>query len=215
RVSSTRSSGWEVNSKDMALSKRRPGSPISMSDLRLLEQRAYSGRPVLSADELRSVTQGGYSDQPDWAVNMPPPPETSTTLKSGAGNQVDPNALYNYLRNKFAQSKLAGYVPPDGKRWGITTGSAAEWAALGLAVAKQESDLNTRSYNAADPGGSAGLFQFGQGQTQFTKGGNQFDPQESASAFVRAAEHYVGGKGSVANLGETFGSIRRPNEAGQ
>src|SRR5215471_21506994 len=194
---------------------RRAPSQISMSDLRLLEQRAFSGRPVLSADELRSVIEGGYSDQPDWVANMPPPPAPVTTLKAGSRGQVDAGALKSYLQNKFANSRLNGYVPPDGARWGIKTGSPAEWAAFGLAVAKQESDLNTRSYNSADPGGSAGLFQFGQGQTQFTKGTNQFDPQASADAFVRAVQHYVGGQGSVANLGETFGSIRRPNEAGQ
>ena len=136
------------------------------------------------------------------------------TLEAGEGNRVDPKALFGYLQNKFANSPLIGYVPPDGARWGIKTGSAAEWAAFGLAVAKQESDFNTTSYNAADPGGSAGIFQFGQGQTQFTKGGNQFNPQESADAFVRSVEHYVNG-GSIANMGETFGSIRRPNEAGQ
>ena len=143
------------------------------------------------------------------------PPTSVDTLKAGEGNRVDPGQLYSYLQNKFANSSLVGYVPPDGARWGINTGSAAEWAAFGLAVAKQESGFNTRSYNASDPGGSAGLFQFGQGQTQFTKGGDQFNPQESADAFVRSVEHYVANKGSVANMGETFGSIRRPNEAGQ
>jgi hypothetical protein len=153
--------------------------------------------------------------QADPSFVQPKPPTSVDTLKAGEGNTVDPGQLYSYLLGKFANSGLVGYVPPDGARWGIKTGSAAEWAAFGLAVAKQESGLNTRSYNASDPGGSAGLFQFGQGQTQFTKGGDQFDPQESADAFVRSVEHYVANKGSVANMGETFGSIRRPNEAGQ
>jgi hypothetical protein len=138
-----------------------------------------------------------------------------TELKAGEGNRVGAGALYSYLASKFADSGLVGYVPPDGARWGITTGSAAEWAAFGLAVAKQESDLNTRSYNASDPGGSVGLFQFGQGQTQFTDGRDQFDPQASADAFVKSVQHYVGNQGNVSNLGATFGSIRRPNEAGQ
>jgi hypothetical protein len=138
-----------------------------------------------------------------------------TELKAGEGNRVEAGALYSYLASKFADSDLVGYVPPDGAKWGITTGSAAEWAAFGLAVAKQESDLNTRSYNASDPGGSVGLFQFGQGQTRFTDGRDQFDPQASADAFVKSVQHYVGNQGNVSNLGATFGSIRRPNEAGQ
>jgi|SRR5215831_15336797 len=120
--------------------------------------------------------------------------------------------LYNYLRGQFADSGLVGYVPPDGASFGITNGSADEWARFGLAVAKQESDLNSRSYNPSDPGGSLGLFQFGQGQTQFTQGQNQFDPENSANAFVRSVQHYVGNGGTISNLGGTFGSIRRPNE---
>ena len=150
------------------------------------------------------------SDPPKAAAEKPAPAQ----LKAN-GNSVDPVRLHSYLKSKFADSGLVGYVPPDGARWGIKTGSASEWAAFGLAVAKQESDLNTKSYNSTDPGGSVGIFQFGQGQTQFTKGSNQFNPQESADAFVRSVQHYVGDKGSVANLGATFGSIRRPNEAGQ
>ena len=142
------------------------------------------------------------------------PPKPVDTLTADEKNRVNPVTLYSYLLGKFSHSGLVGYVPPDGARWGIKTGSAAEWAAFGLAVAKQESDLDTRSYNAADPGGSAGLFQFGQHQTPFAQG-DQFNPQESADAFVRSVEHYVGNRGSVANMGETFGSIRRPNEAGQ
>ena len=139
----------------------------------------------------------------------------SKPVASGSTGRVDPVGLYSYLKDKFADSNLIGYVPPDGARWGIKTGSASEWATFGLAVAKQESDLNPKSYNASDPGGSAGLFQFGQGQTRFTGGRDQFDPQASADAFVRSVQHYVGNQGRVANLGATFGSIRRPNEAGQ
>jgi hypothetical protein len=56
------------------------------------------------------------------------------------------------------------------------------------------------------------LFQFGQGQTQFTQGQDQFDPYNSADAFIRSVQHYVGNGGSISDLGATFGSIRRPNE---
>jgi hypothetical protein len=138
------------------------------------------------------------------------------SLKADDKNRVDPVSLYSYLLGKFAHSGVVGHVPPDGERWGIKTGSAAEWAAFALAVAKQESDLNARSTNLADPGGSYGLFQFSQkGQPQYTNGEDQYDPQHSADAFVRAVEQLVGPKGKIDNLGVTFGSIRRPNEAGQ
>lgn len=174
--------------------------------------------PSASDEEIRAANERALVQPPPVEAKPPAeakPPTPVDTLKAGDRNRVDPVALYSYLLGKFSNSGLVGYVPPDGARWGIKTGSAAEWAAFGLAVAKQESDLNATSYNAADPGGSVGLFQFGQGQKQFTKGADQYDPQQSADTFVRAVQHYLANKGSVANLGETFGSIRRPNEAGQ
>ena len=129
-----------------------------------------------ASDDWRTwITVDGTPADPSFIQPEAKAPTPEDTLKAGERNRVDPGQLFSYLRGKFADSGLVGYVPPDGARWGIYTGSAAEWAAFGLAVAKQESDLNTRSYNASDPGGSVGLFQFGQGQTQFTKGGNQFD----------------------------------------
>ena len=59
---------------------RKPASSISLDDLRLLEQRAYSGRPLLSAEELGSVLGGGYSNQPDWSANMPPSGDDTAKL---------------------------------------------------------------------------------------------------------------------------------------
>jgi hypothetical protein len=143
------------------------------------------------------------------------------TLKAQANGRVDPTQLYGYLRSKFANSSLNGYVPPDGAKFGIKTGSPEEWATLGVAVAKQESDFKAGEVNTADKGGSVGLFQFGQGQKIFTKGGDQRDPQQSADAFVRSTEHYLKGpggawgKGNIHALSETFGSIRRPWETTQ
>ena len=136
-------------------------------------------------------------------------------LTAGANNRVDPTQLYQYLRNQFANSSLNGYVPPDGAKFGITKGTPEEWAAFGVAVAKQESGFNTRSYNASDPGGSAGLFQFGQGQTYLTKGTDQFNPQASADTFVRSVERFAKGKQGIGGMSITFGSIRRPHETTQ
>src|SRR5215469_5919598 len=137
-------------------------------------------------------------------------------LTADSKNRVDPVALYRYLLGKFSKSSVLNHPPADGADWGIKTGSAAEWAAFGLAIAKQESDLDARSTNLEDPGGSYGLFQFSQtGQPKYTNGEDQYDPQKSADAFVRSVEQLVGGKGSIAHMGVTFGSILRPHEAGQ
>ena len=211
------------------------GKPASRDDLSDSDKALYdSGVEKAKAGQMptdaeqHALYNGNFDASKLPPIELPPqtvtaqPPAKSKlptpidTLKADNRGHVDPVQLYSYLLNKFANSDLVKnhYIPPDGKRWGIKTGSAAEWAAFGLAVAKQESDLDTKSYNGADPGGSAGLFQFGPHQAPFAQG-DQFNPQESADAFVRSVEHYVGNKGNVANMGATFGSIRRPNEAGQ
>jgi hypothetical protein len=135
-----------------------------------------------------------------------------------AGGKVTPESLFGHLVEGFRNSKLAGVVPKDGARFGITTGSPEEWARFGLAVAKQESGLNPRSQNLTDPGGSFGLFQFNQ--SQFGLHGNAFDPTASADAFVRSAEKLASGPGGIGagtkgGMGSIFGSIQRPGETTQ
>ena len=139
--------------------------------------------PSASDERIRAENEKALAQLPAAASAADQPPVEAKpltpvdTLKADDKNRVDPVSLYRYLLGKFANSPLVNYIPPDGDYWKIKTGSAAEWAAFGLAVAKQESDLNTRSYNSRDPGGSVGLFQFGQGQTQFTGGADQYNPQ--------------------------------------
>jgi hypothetical protein len=140
-------------------------------------------------------------------------------LTAGANNRVSGTDLYNSLVNKFANSKLNGYVPPDGAKFGITTGSPQEWARFGLANAIQESSLNTRS--VGDHGASLGIYQWDQSQAHKWGGGNAFDPEAAATAFVNYSANRVTGPGTtwkggsgkgIAALGDTFGSIRRPRE---
>jgi hypothetical protein len=186
-----------------------------------------AGGPEGAAKSVASLgyPTGKFTQVPTLTTASGEPPggagATTDVLKADAKNRVDPNQLYQYLVQKYRNSPLNGFVPPDGAKFGIKTGSPEEWATLGVAVARQESGFNTRSFNPKDPGGSAGLFQFGQGQKVFTGGRDQFDPQASADAFVKSTEYYLKGpgggygKGSIHALSATFGSIRRPHEATQ
>jgi hypothetical protein len=139
-----------------------------------------------------------------------------TADKSG---HVDAKALYANLHEKFSNSKLIGYVPPDGAKFGIIKGTADEWARFGVANAMQESELNARNSNPTED--SKGLYQFDQHQAHKWGGGDAFDPDASATGFVKYAEDRVRGSGTtykgehhtgISAMGDIFGSIRRPHE---
>jgi hypothetical protein len=105
--------------------------------------------------------------------------------------------IYRKMLAAFQGSGLVGKVPPDGARFGITTGSAEEWARFGTAVAKAESNFNPRSANTSDPGGSFGVLQYAHGQVP---GGNAYDTDASIAAFVRDSQQAM-----------ASGGIRSPN----
>jgi hypothetical protein len=113
--------------------------------------------------------------------------------------------VYDKLLTAYKGSGLVGTVPPDGARFGITTGSAEEWARFGTAVASAESGFNPRSTNLTDPGGSFGVFQYAHGQVP---GGNAFDVDSSVRAFVRDSQSSVR-SGSLQSgiLGKRFSTI--------
>jgi uncharacterized membrane protein YgcG len=77
------------------------------------------------------------------------------------GNQVNPQSLYRNLVGAFRGSSLSGYVPPDGAKYGIKTGSPEEWARLATALASQESSFQVKSHETGFGGHLAGVFQFG------------------------------------------------------
>lgn len=64
-----------------------------------------------------------------------------------------------YIQQALKGSSLIGYVPQDGSKYGITTGSEEEWTTFFVRLAKYESGFNPKTRNDADPGGSLGWFQ--------------------------------------------------------
>jgi hypothetical protein len=94
------------------------------------------------------------------------------------GGRVNSSDLYNSYKEKFKNSPLNGYVPKDGARWGIKTGSPDEWARLATATSKQESGLNSNA-----PGG--GLNQFGTSDLRrYGVDGNVNDPNAQVDGLV-------------------------------
>ena len=133
------------------------------------------------------------------------------------GPNVNATALYNTLKGKFAASPLNGYVPKDGARWGIKTGSPDEWARLGTAVAQQESGLR------AAPGNGQGLYQMHAGdlRNHGVPNGNPNNPNDEVQAMVNQWSRYIPKAGVVSSpatgpgtysgyggAGAFFGSMR-------
>jgi Transglycosylase SLT domain len=128
----------------------------------------------------------------------PPGADPNTPLKAGQGGYVDQAALQDRLAQHIAGTKLNGYVPADGARYGIKTGSPQEWAALMKNLAGGESSFRATTHG--DKGsfgghGSRGLFQlspadaqtYGLQKTPFTIAQLE-DPEFNIKAAVQIAE---------------------------
>lgn len=125
-------------------------------------------------------------------------PIRSSTSLSG-GSKVDPNSLNTYLVQQIANSRLNGYVPRDGAKYGID-GTPESWANFLTNLAGKESSFN--NYDTGDigrfNGGSNGLFQLSPDDalnyklqdSPFTIQQLQ-DPYINANAAVKIAESLV------------------------
>jgi len=127
--------------------------------------------------------------------------------QGGPGAGAD---FYNKALTAVKGSGLVGQVPKDGAQFGITTGSAEEWARFMTATAKAESNFNPRSANTSDPGGSFGVLQYAHGQVP---GGNAYNTDASIQAFIRDAMSSTR-SGSLRGgiLGQRFSTIGRHPE---
>lgn len=146
---------------------------------------------------------------------------SSLTLDKKASigtDNISRASLYATALEKFQNSPLNGYVPKDGERWGIKTGSPEEWARLAVATAQQESSINPRA-------GGGGLYQFESGDlARYGQGGKAVsDPNAQLGATITQWEKriptdgIIAGKSSNTKSGwggasDYFGSFRRPNE---
>ena len=76
----------------------------------------------------------------------------------GPNGKVSPADLKAYTEERIKNSKLNGYVPADGAKYGID-GSPKSWSNFFNKLAAAESGHSVNSTNLNDPGGSYGLFQ--------------------------------------------------------
>jgi hypothetical protein len=72
--------------------------------------------------------------------------------------KIKPADLQAYTEDRIKNSKLNGYIPADGAKYGID-GSPKSWSNFFNKLAAAESGYNVNSTNLNDPGGSYGIFQ--------------------------------------------------------
>lgn len=163
-----------------------PGSPSGPTPA-----RAASGRP------------GPPRPTGEYFAPYGGAPAGGITVGPGAQGPVDKTSFYRAAVARFANSSLAGYVPPDGARFGITTGSAEEWARLATAVGLQESSLQAVPKpeipgSPDERGRTAGLFQFGADDLKrYGVTGAVTDPNAQLEATARQWEGSIRQAGGI------------------
>lgn len=157
-------------------------------------------------------TQFGKSE-----VNIGKSPGPMSVDGRGRVNHV---AYYANALKNLEGSKLIGFVPKDGEKFGITTGSKEEWARFMTQLTKQESNFNVNTIG--DGGKSIGLSQMYYGEYGIK---DPKDPQQAQRGMIKQFEKYVipfgsitgrgSGKGTYSGWGGAaayFGPMRRTNE---
>lgn len=201
--------------------------------------------PVGGSGGARSAVAGGRTGRGGGAAEKPEPwhsqlrrefpsksdaksgsVDISAVGKSSVNEKgfVNRQEFYNEAVKKFTASPLNGFVPKDGEKYKID-GTPESWARFSMRVASQESSFNTTSVNPKDPGGSFGLFQFGNHYGINQK--NWKDPSAQLDAFVDYSNRWVvGDSGYIqppagvkakrynghGGFGAAFGSVRRSEE---
>ncbi len=158
---------------------------------------------------------------PPKTGTVTPPKESGVPQKGGSGpSYIKKEDLRTQITKKLEKSKLNGYVPSDGAKYGITTGSPEEWANYFTELAGKESSYNNNA--AGDIGrfgtGSNGLFQLSQNDAVNYKlnGGKPFtmeqlrDPDTNMDAAISIHESLVIKNNSIKNgAGRYWGPVQR------
>jgi len=86
-------------------------------------------------------------------------PDRGGIPEGGTGRAMSRADVEALAEKHVSASGLVGFVPADGARYGIKTGSKEEWVHYFSWLAYKESGFNPRSTNTKDPGGSYGIMQ--------------------------------------------------------
>lgn len=197
------------------------------------DQASFSGaQPMPQVQDIVRSNQGQVSFSQPSAQNQTVQPNAIQMGQGGPANQtpdygtlpdfletdknsrVSPQQLNGFMVKRIANSKLNGFVPRDGERYGITTGAPEEWAKYMVGLSELESGHRTTTVGDVGrfPGNSNGLYQlspndatnYGLRDRPFTMAELQ-DATENAKSAVAIHEKLVTEDGVIAGRKEDGG----------
>jgi ribosomal protein L35AE/L33A len=118
---------------------------------------------------------------------------------------VDARAYYQSALKSLEGSKLVGFVPKDGARFGIEKGTKEEWARFMTQLTKQESGFNVNT--VGDRGNSIGLSQMKAGEYGIR---DPRDPLQAQRGMIKQFEKYIVGSEKSPGFGSITGQGRGP-----
>jgi hypothetical protein len=126
--------------------------------------------------------------------------DVASAVRGGNVGSSPARSAFKKYAEMFRGGALDGFVPKDGARWGIKSGSPEEWARLAVAVSQQESGLNPNA-----PGG--GLNQFTAADlAHYGVKGAVNDPAAQMQALVNQWSSAIPQSGNVSAPGGGPGS---------
>ena len=207
----------------------KPGGYASALGLDKFPASAPANHPAMAAAQAqaRNMSTGGATGGGAGAAGITgsgsgfsPVGGGGLGTAAGGGNvaadargNVNPNALFQSYVSHFKGSKLDGYVPEDGAKFGITKGTPEEWARLAIASTAQESGVNAHVRD--------GLNQFNANDLRnYGVNGAVTDPNAQIQAQVNqwtsaiSRDHVISGAGrgphgSWGGASAYFGPFRR------
>lgn len=174
---------------------------------------AAAGNAIGGGGATRKAAGGGGSARKTSGGGNVKVGEQQGQLRADAKGKVKPKDLQAYLEQRIARSKLNGFKPKDGSRYGVD-GSAKSWAAFMTKLVSQESGYDTNAVGDVGyfRGGSRGLFQlsYDDASSYHLNGGKPFtasqlaDPAFNADVAVAIMEHLVRKTGSISSGGGQY-----------
>jgi hypothetical protein len=155
-------SGGTAGTMPSAAPEARTGSGVTSGALgRAARSQQAPGQPQQSPPAQRNA----FLEHLEKITGKPSTQQQNTQagpLVPDKNDAIDPTQFRTSMMNRIRNSGLIGFVPPDGEKYGIKKGTAAEWANYFTGLAKHESGLKTKTHG--DVGqfgghGSRGLFQ--------------------------------------------------------
>jgi hypothetical protein len=146
--------------------------------------------------------------------------ETAGPVTADNTGRVNATSFRNSMISKIQNSRLNGFVPPDGERYGIKKGTPQEWANYFTGLAMHESGLKTGTVGDVGrfAGNSNGLFQLSPNDATTYKIQNKpftieqlRDPNFNADVALKIHEHWLvtKKKGILDGAGKYWGPISR------